>query len=97
MDLVLHNMFFGMLLLGILLALSTVQVTLSAYEPDLINELPGQKQNIIPKQYGGYITTDEDNGRALYYYFVQAETNPSSRPLALWLNGGNVMILNFDL
>lgn len=88
MDLVLKNTFFGTLRLGILLSLITVQVTLSAYEPDLISELPGEKQHIIPKQYGGYITTDEANGRALYYYFVQAETNPSSRPLALWLNGG---------
>ncbi|XP_059067273.1 serine carboxypeptidase-like 45 [Cryptomeria japonica] len=81
-------MFFEMLRVGILLSLITVQVTLSAHESDLINKLPGQKQDIVSKQYGGYITTDEDNGRALFYYFVQAETNPTSRPLALWLNGG---------
>lgn len=31
---------------------------------------------------------DESQKRSLFYYFVEAETNPASKPLVLWLNGG---------
>ncbi|XP_058208066.1 P-(S)-hydroxymandelonitrile lyase-like [Rhododendron vialii] len=40
------------------------------------------------QQFGGYITVDEKQDRALFYYFVEAETDPASKPLVLWLNGG---------
>ncbi|XP_057845951.2 serine carboxypeptidase-like 45 [Cryptomeria japonica] len=64
------------------------QVALGAPESDLIPKLPGQTQNISFKQYSGYITTNKVNGRALFYYFVEAEKNPTSSPLTLWFNGG---------
>lgn len=35
-----------------------------------------------------YITVDENNGRNLYYYFVESEGNPTEDPVVLWLNGG---------
>lgn len=54
---------------------------------DLVERLPGQPK--VPfKQYAGYVVTDAAAGRALFYYFVEAETHPSSKPLTLWLNGG---------
>ncbi|ONK63869.1 uncharacterized protein A4U43_C07F19770 [Asparagus officinalis] len=28
------------------------------------------------------------NQRSLFYYFAEAEADPSSKPLVLWLNGG---------
>ncbi|XAR48297.1 Carboxypeptidase D [Bertholletia excelsa] len=59
----------------------------SAYEADKIHLLPGQP-DVSFQQYAGYITVDEKEGRALFYYFVEAETNPASKPLVLWLNGG---------
>ena len=37
---------------------------------------------------GGYITVNEDNGRALFFYFVEAPQDASTKPLLLWLNGG---------
>ncbi|GFZ09332.1 serine carboxypeptidase-like 46 [Actinidia rufa] len=40
------------------------------------------------QQFAGYIRVDEKQDRSLFYYFVEAETNPSSKPLVLWLNGG---------
>ncbi|RVW71661.1 hypothetical protein VitviT2T_022590 [Vitis vinifera] len=56
---------------------------------ELITALPGQPANVSFKQYSGYIATDDQHGRALFYYFVEAETaHPLSRPLTLWLNGG---------
>jgi len=60
-----------------------------AYEADLVHRLPGQPQ-VSFKQYGGYITVGNKNDRALFYYFVEAEQNPSSKPLVLWLNGVGV-------
>ncbi|XP_041008354.1 serine carboxypeptidase-like 45 [Juglans microcarpa x Juglans regia] len=56
---------------------------------DVVTALPGQPENVSFKQYSGYITTDAQHGRALFYYFVEAESaNPFSHPLTLWLNGG---------
>ncbi|XP_058078157.1 serine carboxypeptidase-like 46 [Magnolia sinica] len=56
---------------------------------ELITSLPGQPSNVSFKQYSGNIVTDARNGRALFYYFVQADVSePLSRPLTLWLNGG---------
>lgn len=56
-------------------------------EAELVHQLPGQPQ-VSFKQYAGYITVGKKNDRALFYYFVEAEQNPSSKPLVLWLNGG---------
>ncbi|KAB1222171.1 Serine carboxypeptidase-like 45 [Morella rubra] len=53
---------------------------------DKIVRLPGQPQ-VGFQQYAGYITIDEKQQRALFYYFVEAETEPASKPLVLWLNG----------
>lgn len=52
-----------------------------------IKTLPGQPP-VNFQQFAGYITVDETQKRNLFYYFVQAETDPSSKPLVLWLNGG---------
>ncbi|KDP37687.1 hypothetical protein JCGZ_06344 [Jatropha curcas] len=59
----------------------------SSKEDNKIVSLPGQPQ-VSFQQYAGYITVDEKQQRALFYYFVEAETNPASKPLVLWLNGG---------
>ncbi|XXG85432.1 hypothetical protein AAC387_Pa11g0509 [Persea americana] len=56
---------------------------------DKIQRLPGQLSNVNFTQYGGYVTIDEQAGRALYYYFAEVDgADPSSKPLVLWLNGG---------
>ncbi|KAK9287852.1 hypothetical protein L1049_016294 [Liquidambar formosana] len=36
----------------------------------------------------GYITVNQDHGRALFYWFFEAQSEPSKKPLLLWLNGG---------
>lgn len=58
-------------------------------EGDKITELPGQPSELVLNQYGGYVTVDPNAGRALFYYFVEAD-NSSSKPLVLWLNGGTL-------
>ncbi|CAA7396351.1 unnamed protein product [Spirodela intermedia] len=55
--------------------------------PDMISELPGQPP-VGFRQFAGYITVDESKERALFYYFAEAEGDPLSKPLVLWLNGG---------
>ncbi|KAJ4916741.1 Serine carboxypeptidase-like 45 [Raphanus sativus] len=54
---------------------------------DRITRLPGQPQ-VGFQQYSGYVTVDEKKQRALFYYLAEAETDPISMPLVLWLNGG---------
>ncbi|KAH6794066.1 serine carboxypeptidase-like 40 [Perilla frutescens var. hirtella] len=55
-------------------------------ESDEIIELPGQPK-VEFSQYSGYVTVDPIAGRALFYYFAEAE-DASTKPLVLWLNGG---------
>ena len=59
---------------------------------DWIKSLPGQP-SVSFRQFGGYISIDELQNRSLFYYFVEAQTDPYSRPLVLWLNGGNLWSL----
>ncbi|KDP43588.1 hypothetical protein JCGZ_16875 [Jatropha curcas] len=57
-------------------------------EKDRIKRLAGQPQ-VKFSQYGGYVTVDKLAGKALYYYFAEAqEISKKSLPLLLWLNGG---------
>lgn len=55
---------------------------------DRITRLPGQPQ-VGFQHYSGYVTVDEKKQRALFYYFAEAEVEPASKPLVLWLNGGH--------
>ncbi|KAK7267185.1 hypothetical protein RIF29_19850 [Crotalaria pallida] len=59
----------------------------SLLEADKVSTLPGQPP-VKFQQYAGYITVDEKQQRALFYYFAEAEVEPASKPLVLWLNGG---------
>nr|ADN33978.1 serine carboxypeptidase [Cucumis melo subsp. melo] len=55
---------------------------------DRITSLPNQPMTTTNfKQFGGYVTVNEKEGRALFYYFVEAESMASSKPLVLWFNG----------
>ncbi|XP_012699348.2 serine carboxypeptidase 2 [Setaria italica] len=57
-------------------------------EADRITALPGQPPRVNFEQYAGYVTVDEEHGRALFYYFVESPYDAASKPLVLWLNGG---------
>ncbi|MED6189185.1 Serine carboxypeptidase-like 32 [Stylosanthes scabra] len=57
----------------------------SAIIDDLVTNLPGQPL-VDFNHYAGYVTVN--NGRALFYWFFEAITNPQDKPLVLWLNGG---------
>jgi hydroxymandelonitrile lyase/serine carboxypeptidase-like clade 2 len=59
---------------------------------DRILGMPGQPNDGVTfDMYGGYVTVDEAAGRALYYWFQEADrgaADPATAPLLLWLNGG---------
>ncbi|ESR66817.1 serine carboxypeptidase-like 29 [Citrus sinensis] len=55
---------------------------------DRVGKLPGQNFNVNFAHYSGYVTVNEESGRALFYWFVEAVEDPDSKPLVLWLNGG---------
>uniref|UniRef100_A0A0D9V0E8 Carboxypeptidase n=1 Tax=Leersia perrieri TaxID=77586 RepID=A0A0D9V0E8_9ORYZ len=57
-------------------------------EADRVAFLPGQPRSPQVSQFSGYITVNRQNGRALFYWFFEAQTLPSKKPLLLWLNGG---------
>ncbi|KAK7304823.1 hypothetical protein VNO77_42712 [Canavalia gladiata] len=56
-------------------------------EQDRISSLPGQPP-VTFSQFSGYVTVNEQHGRALFYWFTEATTSPQNKPLVLWLNGG---------
>ncbi|WJX90770.1 hypothetical protein P8452_72636 [Trifolium repens] len=58
------------------------------YESDRIIDLPGQPSTPSISHFSGYITVNEEHGRALFYWFFEAQSEPSNKPLLLWLNGG---------
>ncbi|KZV42340.1 serine carboxypeptidase-like 27-like [Dorcoceras hygrometricum] len=59
-------------------------------ENDRIKQLPGEPSNVGFNQYSGYVTVNQQAGRALFYWLTEVPTDrgPDSRPLVLWLNGG---------
>jgi hypothetical protein len=72
-----------------------VSLAIAAKKSDLITNLPGLVsllfcnlivQNYDPgfTQYAGYITVDEVNGRALFYWFVESQSDPTTDPLVVW-------------
>ncbi|OVA13573.1 Peptidase S10 [Macleaya cordata] len=54
----------------------------------VINLLPGQPSDPSISHFSGYITVNQDHGRALFYWFFEAQSQPSNKPLLLWFNGG---------
>ncbi|KAK9069294.1 hypothetical protein SSX86_013410 [Deinandra increscens subsp. villosa] len=76
----------GMILMQ-LACLNNVAVSASVSSDEVV-KLPGQPP-VSFKQFAGYISVGEaKRQRSLFYYFVEAESNSSSKPLVLWLNGG---------
>lgn len=64
-------------------------------EADRINRLPGQPQ-VNFDQYSGYVTVDSKAEKALFYYFAESPHNSSTKPLLLWLNGGNAFCTKYS-
>ncbi|KAF4384660.1 serine carboxypeptidase-like 45 [Cannabis sativa] len=59
-----------------------------SHNSDKISKLPGQPDHVGFQQFSGYVKVNDKKNISLFYYFVEAETDPTSKPLVLWLNGG---------
>ncbi|KAG8367617.1 hypothetical protein BUALT_Bualt16G0090900 [Buddleja alternifolia] len=77
-----------LLLLCFIFSLTTNILALpKEQELDRISALPGQPP-VKFSQFSGYVTVNEDQGRALFYWLTEATSNADRKPLVLWLNGG---------
>lgn len=84
-----HSMAMTMVIATFLFNLGLSQETTSSLSlQDKISALPGQP-NVTFNQFSGYISVDDVKQRSLFYYFAESEIDPTSKPLVLWLNGGN--------
>jgi len=52
-----------------------------------ITSLPGYSGPEL-SMYSGYVTVDASHGRALFYWLIEAQTNPDTAPLVVWFQGG---------
>nr|XP_023913545.1 serine carboxypeptidase 24-like [Quercus suber] len=79
------------LFMSLLFFSSTITTAIAALpkqqELDRISALPGQPP-ITFSQFSGYVSVNEQYGRALFYWLTEATSFPEKKPLVLWLNGG---------
>jgi len=54
---------------------------------DEITNLPELPEGFLPKMFSGYIQLDEGR-RAIFYWFIESESNPVTDPVVMWTNGG---------
>nr|POE74125.1 serine carboxypeptidase 24 [Quercus suber] len=77
--------------MSLLIFSSTITTAIAALpkqqELDRISALPGQPP-VTFSQFSGYVTVNEQPGRALFYWLTEATTFPEKKPLVLWFNGG---------
>ncbi|KAJ8772451.1 hypothetical protein K2173_027628 [Erythroxylum novogranatense] len=73
--------------MALLMVCVSMVVECSTYHSGKIGRLPGQPR-VTFQHFSGYVTVDDKKHRALFYYFVEAQQDPASKPLVLWLNGG---------
>jgi serine carboxypeptidase-like clade 2 len=66
----------------------------SEQERDRVAFLPGQPRSPQVSHFSGHVTVNEKNGRALFYWFFEAQEQPAHKPLLLWLNGGSYLPLS---
>ena len=90
-------MIFLFIVLAFVAALNAENLQKHEYESDRIVKLPGQPNSPHISQFSGYITVNEAHGRALFYWFFEAQSLPDKRPLLLWFNGGLSPSLSLSL
>ncbi|KAF9624052.1 hypothetical protein IFM89_007750 [Coptis chinensis] len=59
----------------------------SGSEADLVTNLPGQPP-VNFRHFAGYVKLRQQDEKALFYWFFEAQDHVSEKPVVLWLNGG---------
>ncbi|CAN6338914.1 unnamed protein product [Urochloa humidicola] len=70
------------------LVLALLLLPLSGRAATVVTRLPGFDGPLPFYLETGYVSTDEDTGSELFYYFVESERSPATDPVFLWLTGG---------
>jgi len=81
-----HTFFLCLLLIFAFSSVVAVAVP-KEQEQDRISALPGQPR-VAFSQFSGYVSVNEQHGRALFYWLTESPSSPQNKPLVLWLNGG---------
>merc|ERR1719454_1240873 len=55
-------------------------------DPDQVSSLPGLADDVCWNHFSGYLPASRDH--KLFYWYHEATSDPESKPLVLWLNGG---------
>lgn len=55
---------------------------------DRITSLPGLWYNPGFNMFSGYLTVSKENGRNIFYWFVESLGDPATDPVVFWTNGG---------
>lgn len=88
-----HLFFFLLVLSSSPLSSASTTVSSSSssreQEEDRIETLPGQPK-VGFSQFSGYVTVNESHGRSLFYWLTESSSSPHTKPLLLWLNGGQI-------
>ncbi len=84
----LEKMQISFLLWASLISLTAMLLIKGEDASDFVERLPGQPA-VKYKQYAGYVTVNATQGRALFYWFVEADNKKAaSLPVSFWFNGG---------
>jgi len=56
----------------------------------MITDLPGldDVNGIGFRMFSGYLPVSQTNGRYIFYWYVESQSDPSSDPVVFWTNGG---------
>lgn len=74
----------------LLLSLRHQDYNVEAQNSDKVVNLPEQPSNPKISHFSGYVNVNQENTRALFFWFFEALSEAPTRPLVLWLNGGIV-------
>ena len=66
---------------------STQETQAEPWAADRVTNFPGQP-HVQFQHYSGYVKLRPRDQKALFYWFFEAQDEPSRKPLVLWLNGG---------
>ena len=75
-----------LLLVGLVVCLVSAALVYGA--PLRVEKVPGFSGPIPFSQYAGYVPVNTTAQRFLFYWFVESQSNPSTDPVVLWMNGG---------
>lgn len=85
------SLFFSVVVVVVVAAAIATGMAVPEHEHDRITSLPGQPP-VAFSQYSGYVTVNQQHGRALFYWLTEATSQAEKKPLILWLNGGMLLI-----